>query len=448
MLLSAVASAAIAFSKIGAIRSDALSPLTRIDRVQVSQFSHSMSDPPFPEPESSPRQEQVSGPDTSGGLRPWHGAGLLLAVAVLSLGLYGLWPVLTGQPSDNAAAEDVEAPSSEAEIDVVLAKRVDFPLRTQASGHLAPWREARLHARTDGPVVERSVEEGDRVDEGDLVARLENREERIALKEARAKFLEARAEYRAKYAGDDAALAARDSADGSSALALSERRATQEAVSGLTAAQQALERAELNLERTRVTAPFVGRVANLEIEEGQYVSGGAEVATLLWDDRMKVEVNVLEGDLVRVQEGATAQVHVPALGDSEDSTRIEGRVWAVNPQVERESGTGRVTVSIPNPERRLVSGLYAEVRLETRRLQDRLVVPEDAVLVRQGRDLVFVVEDGHAQWQYVELGARSGNYVEITKGLAPGDTIAVDGHFALAHDAPVAVGEVREMTLE
>jgi RND family efflux transporter MFP subunit len=396
-------------------------------------------------PSSDPESTSTS---SSGGIAPWQGAGILLVLAVVGLGLYGLWPVLTGQADDDTARDDVEAPSSEAEIDAVLAKRVDFPLRTQASGYLTPWREARLHAQAEGPVVERSVDEGDRVAEGDLIARLVNREERIALKEARAKLLKARAEYRAKYGGDQPALAAGDSADGSSVLDRSARQATQEAASGLTAARQAVERAELNLERTRVTAPFAGRVANLEVEEGQYASRGAEVATLLQDNRMKVEVDVLEGDLVHIDEGATAQVHVPAVGEDGDSTRIEGAVWAVNPQVERESGTGRVTVSIPNPERRLVSGLYAEVQLETRRLQDRLVVPEDAVLVRQGRDLVFVVEGGRAQWTYVDLGARSGTFVEITDGVAAGDTIAVDGHFALAHDAPVNVDEVRTLEVE
>jgi len=94
-----------------------------------------------------------------------------------------------------------------------------------------------------------------------------------------------------------------------------------------------------------------------------------------------------------------------------------------------------------------VSGLYAEARLETRRLSDR-VVPEDAILVRQERDLVFIVENGRAQWSYVTLGARLVDYVEITDGAQPGDTIAVDGHFALAHDAPVTIGDVRETRLE
>jgi HlyD family secretion protein len=355
--------------------------------------------------------------------------------------------VITGQAAEDAAQEDAEAPSSEAGIDVVVAEHVDFPLRTQATGHLTPWKTATLHAEASGQVTERAVQEGGRVSEGTLLARLENREEQIALKEARAELLKARAEYQAKYAGDSAVPLA--SADTTSATALDERRATQAAVSGLTAARQAVERARLNLQRTRITAPFSGRIADLNVEQGQYVSRGAEVCTLLRDDRMKVDVDVLERDLVHVRDGATAQVHVPALGPADDSTALfEGRVWAVNPQVKQQSGTGRVTVSIPNPEGRLVSGLYAKVRLETERLSDRLVVPDEAVLVRQGRDLVFVIEDGHAQWSYVELGARSGDYVEITKGAQPGDSIAVDGHFALAHDAPVQIGDVRPLGLD
>jgi HlyD family secretion protein len=178
---------------------------------------------------------------------------------------------------------------------------------------------------------------------------------------------------------------------------------------------------------------------------------------------MKVTVDVLEEDLVRLQEGATARVHVPALegngsapmSDAEsealpaspNEATFEGRVHAINPQVDVQRGTGRVTVAIPNPDGRLVAGLYATVRLETARLDGRLVVPADAVLVRQGRDLVFVVEAGRAQWTYVDLGARSGEVVEITSGLSPSDTVAVDGHFALAHDAPVEIAAVRELAV-
>jgi HlyD family secretion protein len=377
----------------------------------------------------------------------------VLVLAVLGLGLYGLWPVITGQTEEEAAAEDAEAPASAATVDAVVAERTSFPLRTQATGHLVPWQRAQLMAEASGPVVERAVQEGARVEEGDLIARLRNREERIALEEARAELLKARATFQSRYVTVPDTLALSGTSEASDTTATGEntstRRATQAAVSGFTAARQAVERAKLNLERTRITAPFSGRVADLTVDEGQYVGQGKEICTLLRDARMKVEVDVLESDLVDVREGATARVHVPALGPEDDPAAVfEGTVWAINPQVRPESGTGRVTVSVPNPSRRLVAGLFANVRLETERLSGRLVVPDEAVLVRQGRDLVFVVEDGRAQWTYVTVGARSGDYVEITKGVAPGDTVAVDGHFALAHDAPVQVDEVREVGLE
>jgi HlyD family secretion protein len=338
-------------------------------------------------------------------------------------------------------------------VDVTVAKRTDFPLRTRATGHLVPWQRAQLKAEASGPLMERVVQEGARVEKGALIARLRNREERIALEEARAKLLTAQAKFQSQYVTNSDTLAdsewlASTDTTGSNALR-STRRATQAAVSGLTAARQAVERAKLNLERTRITAPFAGRVADLQLDEGQYVSRGSEICTLLRDARMKVHVDVLESDLVDVREGATARVHVPALGPPDDDSAVfEGTVWTINPQVSPESGTGRVAVAVPNPNRRLVSGLFTNVKLETERLQDRLVVPDEAVLVRQGRDLVFIVEDGRAQWSYVNVGARSGDYVEITKGMAPGDTVAVDGHFALAHDAPVEVDEILPLEVE
>lgn len=150
---------------------------------------------------------------------------------------------------------------------------------------------------------------------------------------------------------------------------------------------------------------------------------------------MKVRTEVLESDMARVEEGATAVVRVPALSD----TLIAGTVQTVNPLVDPATGTGRVSVQVPNPDGELMAGLFAEVQVETRRLQDRLVVPEDAILLRQGRELVFVVEEGRAQWTYVDTGARSSGYAVIEDGVSPGDTVAVSGHFALAHDADVSV---------
>jgi HlyD family secretion protein len=430
-------------------------------------------------------------------------AGVVLVLAVGGLVLYGFWPALTGTTEDERAAPEAKAPASATPVEVVVAQRQPFPLRTEASGHLVPWQRVVLTAEAAGRIERRLVEEGDRVAQGQLLVQLDDREARIALAEAEAELVQAQATY-AVDAKPPPAVAARDTArlarararfedaldafragtlpadslqearrryDAALVLAGRKRKAVQAATSGLSAAEQRVARARLSLSRTRIEAPFAGRVADLLVEVGQRVTSGREVLTLLDDRRMKVEVDVLETDLVRVERGATALVHVPALAaptpdadaPSEAAARtpqpraaadddegapdavFEGRVFAVNPQIDPERGTGRVTVALPNPDGRLVAGLFADVRLETARLDDRLVVPARAVLVRQGRDLVFVVEGGRAQWTYVTTGARSGNRVAVTRGLSPGDTVAVAGHFALAHDAPVTVREVRTL---
>ena len=164
------------------------------------------------------------------------------------------------------------------------------------------------------------------------------------------------------------------------------------------------------------------------------------------DDRMKVSVDVLEGDLVYVSPGVTANVVVPSYSDEV----FQGYVHAVNPSVDPKTGSGRITVALRNPGGRLVSGLYADVALETNRLQDRMVAPSEAVIVRQGREVVFLVKGGRSYWMYVIIGERSGNFTEIIRGdspsvVEPGDTLIVQGNYALAHDVPVEVIKVVEL---
>ncbi|MCY4224383.1 MAG: efflux RND transporter periplasmic adaptor subunit, partial [Bacteroidetes bacterium] len=217
----------------------------------------------------------------------------------------------------------------------------------------------------------------------------------------------------------------------------------------LTQREQQVEKALLQVERTRVVAPFTGRVADLQVEQGQHVGTGTHLLTLLQDNRMKVSVDVLEADLVHIRPQVTANVVVPSYSDEV----FQGYVHAVNPSVDPTTGTGRVTVALQNPGGRLVSGLYADVALETNRLQDRMVAPSDAVIVRQGRDVVFLVKGGRSYWMYVTVGERSGNFTEIIRGdppsvVEPGDSLIVVGNYALAHDVPVEISSVVELGLQ
>jgi RND family efflux transporter MFP subunit len=400
-------------------------------------------------------------------LRSYHVSAGVFVVAVAALLVYAFYPTLTGAAGEDERPAVERSATSAARVETVNVAPRDFLIHAEATGYLAPWRVTEVSAEASGRVVERRVEEGRFVQVGSVLVRLDDRDRTIEVQEAEAELLSARAVYavntsrgiegtavdtaavaasRARLLEAEAAFArgdvdrqavveARRRFEAQLVLSGQERSAVQAVTAGLAQAEQRLERARLALSRMAVQSPFAGRIADLQVETGQHVSPGQPLLTLIDDSRMKVEVDVLESDLVRVREGGAAVVRVPSMGN----VAFRGTIFAINPRIDNRSGTGRVTVAVSNPQGRLISGIFAYVELETDRLADRLVVPADAVLVRQGRDLVFRVNNGRAEWVYVEVGRRSGNEVEIVDGLKPGDEIAIAGHHALAHDAPVAV---------
>ncbi|MCP3963939.1 MAG: efflux RND transporter periplasmic adaptor subunit [bacterium] len=396
---------------------------------------------------------------------------------ILLTGIVGwiFWPPYGPQSSraDASSADRAEAAESNrartpVRVETVRVRRRDFSLRTEANGHLRPWREIELIAEVSGKVVRRPIKESRWVEQGALLIELDDQKWRSELREAEAELLRKLAEHAVRFdsydsvpAGDEDSEDVREAAlaEYARALELSQqgliskqeldrarRRARsfelleglqltdiQAATSGLVQAEQRVERARQSTERTRLVAPFQGRVADLDVEIGQHLSAGDVCLRLLDSSRLNVEVDVLEADVVWLREGAPARVRVPAL----DDVIFEGSISSRNPRIDTDTGTGKVTVALTNPQDRLIPGLFATVELETRRLEDRLVVPADAVLVREGRELVFRIEEGRAKWVYVTTGQRSRDQIEVLDGLEEGDTVVVAGHLALAHDAVV-----------
>lgn len=395
--------------------------------------------------------------------------------------MYGIWPAIVGEGEDGDRAVTEEPEAARAPVEVLVLERGEFPLRAEATGHLAPWRQSKISAEISGLILERPIEEGQRVQAGQVLLRLDDRESEILLAEAEAALLQARADYAVQLsnAGELATMDTTQLAEARKQLkhaemAFSEGTITEpelnrakryfEAIdvlvgnrrgdvaavaTNLTQREQQVEKARLQLERTKVVAPFSGRIADLQVEKGQHVGGGTHLLTLLDDNRMKVSVDVLEGDLVHITPGVSANVVVPSYSDEV----FQGYVHAVNPLIDPKTGSGRITVALRNPGGRLVSGLYADVALETNRLQDRIVAPSEAVIVRQGRDVVFLVKGGRSYWMYVIVGERSGNFTEIIRGdppsiVEPGDSLIVTGNYALAHDVPVDITGIVELGVQ
>jgi len=149
--------------------------------------------------------------------------------------------------------------------------------------------------------------------------------------------------------------------------------------------------------------------------------------------RLKVDVGILENEINKVHIGNNAIVRLTALPDK----IYYGKVIYINPMIDPEIKTCRVTVEIINSDINIKPGMFASVKIETDILKNRVIIPKEALLVRDKRDLVFVVQNNLAKWQYVNIGQQNDEYIEILNGVSPGDSVIVEGHFNLAHDSNI-----------
>lgn len=371
------------------------------------------------------------------------GAGVLALALAASAGIYGR--IRAASAPGDSADDEVSAAlrprtsasgsfSTDVAIPVrgVAAVRDTLVVSVTAAGEAQAWKKAVVVAQVDGRVAALPVHESDAVGTGAGLVGIDAQQYGLAVEEAEADLRQAQANYREATVLDDEIKDARLRAD---------REAFARSKTGVEAAEVRLRKAQLDLSRTRVTAPFAGRVASLKVVLGQWVRAGDELMTVVALDPLKVEVQVLESEIGFLAPGRRAKVSFAAFPQP-----VTGTVETINPMVESGTRTARVTVVVPNPGGRILPGMYARVSLEAQRFADRVLVPRAAVLERDRRTMLFVFDGtgstGLAKWRYVTTGLQNDSFVEIvpntdTDSVKPGEVVLTDGHYTLIHDARV-----------
>lgn len=338
--------------------------------------------------------------------------------------------------ADETFSTDIAIP-----VEAVPVVRDTLVVSVSAAAQAAGQREALLLAQVEGLITAVRVRENDGVAPGRLLVQIDTTEYALGLARAKANLARAEASFRELTLFDDQIL--------DSAVRV-ERERVARAKSGLAEAEVQVREAELRLTRTSVTAPFTGRAASVVARPGQTVRVGDPLMTVVDLDPIRVEVQVLESEVGLLAAGRRATVRFAAF-PGED---FLGQIGTINPVVDRDTRTAKVTVVIPNPDGRILPGMYARVSLEARKFPNRILVPRAAVLERDRRTMLFAFEGegntGVAKWRYVTTGLGNDSLVEVvenpeTEMVQPGERVLTDGHYTLIHDAQVRiVPNVRE----
>ncbi|CAG0982046.1 Multidrug resistance protein MdtA [Burkholderiales bacterium] len=352
-------------------------------------------------------------------------AALVIAAAGLAAG-GGYWigqkrPGGPGSsPSSSGAVAPAAAPAA-VTVEAVRVVRASLPQAITAVGSLRSDESVTLRPEVAGRISAIAFAEGQRVQKGALLVRLDSTVNDAEVQQARANTTLAKSKY------DRAVDLAKSN--------FISGQARDEAENNMKVADAALAVAEAKLAKTVIKAPFSGIIGLRQVSLGDYVKEGADLVNLEAIDPLKVDFRVPEVYMKQVRAGQALEISLDAIPER----TYAGRVLAINPLVDAAGRAIVIRAQVFNPDTSLRPGMFARVRLITSDRLDALVVPEQALVPLGTEQYVFRVVDGKAQRARVEIGQRGDGRVEIRQGLGPEDVVLVAGQLKVRDGVPVTL---------
>jgi HlyD family secretion protein len=379
---------------------------------------------------------------------PWGAIVIVVILLLIAGGAIGWW-VLRPQPVPVRTVEAREVTSGAT------------TTLLNASGYVTARREATVSSKVTGKIIEVLVEEGARVEAGDVLARVDasNTETSLRLAQAQLEAIrQALAETEANLALAELQLrrqtelaASRTISPAELDRAEAEARALRgrhgRAVAEVAVAERQVEVWKQQLDDTIIRAPFGGVVTSKNAQPGEMISpisaGGGftrtGVCTLVDMSSLEIEVDVNESYINRVEPGQRVQATLDAYPD----WRLPARVIAIIPSADRQKATVRVRVGFDQLDPRILPDMGVKVAFQSNASTEtaavpRIVVPRAALRQRSGRDIVWIVRDGRVESRAVNVSARQGEEAVIAAGLAAGERVIIEGPADLADGAKIS----------
>jgi RND family efflux transporter, MFP subunit len=325
---------------------------------------------------------------------------------------------------ENRSATEVVDKSTP--VKVMRLKYSDFTHDLIANGTVSAQQKVDLRFQTSEPIAAIYVKNGDRVQKGKKIAELDRFKLENSLLLAKDNFERAKLELQDVLIGQGYVL--RDSASiPEEVMTLAKIR------SNYDQSRINFRLAEENLKNAVLKAPFSGVVANLFSKVHNYPNSGDVFCTLIDNQQLDVDFNILEIELPFIRKGDAVRISPYAVNDF----TAEGRVTEINPVVDK-NGMVRVKAS-SQANSKLYEGMNVRVLIQ-QTMDKQLVIPKEALVLRNNRQVVFTLKNNQANWVYVETGLENSyGYVITDNSLQPGDSVIYDGNINLAHESRVTV---------
>lgn len=399
-------------------------------------------------------------------------AAPLAAVALLAASLLTAGCGKTEAKPEAKQAERV-APIA---VSLVSPEERRLPSSLEVTGTLMPDAQTEIPAEPEQRVVEVSVERGQLVTAGQVIARLDAQDatnqlreaeategqirERLGLtdgqpfdplktpevQQARATMDRAEADYRRFVQLLDEGAVSRADHDLRRADYLATKAQYDTAANQMRQIYQSLLTQKVRVsigkkavEDTVVRAPYAGLIAERHVSVGRFMKKGDRIATLVRIDPLRIELNIPEGAVAAVRPGQRVSFAVQAYPDR----RFDGTIAYVGPSVKADSRALVVEAVVPNPKGTLRPGLFATASIELPAANPSLMIPSSAIRAEGGVAKLFTAKGDRVEVRIVHLGREAGGLVELLRGLSPGERVVNRPPEILVDGASIAVQEAR-----
>ncbi|MEM1120951.1 MAG: efflux RND transporter periplasmic adaptor subunit [Bacteroidota bacterium] len=331
-------------------------------------------------------------------------------------------PPPTSAPPKTSSAAKSNANKAGMPVDIYITEEVNKSNTIFGTGTLVPNEEVALQSEVSGRLVQLNLREGAFVKKGQIIAKIDDADLLAQLKKLEyEEALAAQTEARQKKLLDI------------NAISKEEYDISVNKVNTLSADKELLQ---VQLEKTAVHAPFSGRLGLKNISEGAYLTPNVVIASLIQTNPLKMDFTLPEKYATKIKVGQ--QVAFTVDGDTRTMT---AKVVAIDPKIDEDLRTLRVRASTTNANGQLLPGMFVRVEVPLG-AETSIMIPTQAVIPILKGKKVFVMRGGQAEEVEIKTGLRTNDKIQVTEGLAVGDSVITSALMSVKKGSTVRLRNV------